>query len=110
MQHADQSKKAARGVDIDHHFFLEPLHQYSRTVIVDCAPAHIDGLDLVGRRGTDRLIVAIADHVVVLDDPPQRRERKQMCDDRRAVLKPNIKDQPITIDAQMERVRPIVKS
>src|SRR5262245_66024992 len=73
MQHANQRKQPARRIDIDRNLTLEPLYQDARAVVVDRAAAHIDRLDLVGRRGADRLIITVADHVVVLDDPVQRR-------------------------------------
>ena len=53
---------------------------------MDAAPAHVDGLDLVRGRGADRLVVAVADHEIVLHDPPERRQRQQMRDHGRAVL------------------------
>ena len=104
VQHADQREQPARGVEIDRHLVLEPLHQDVRAVVVDAAPAHVDRLDLVGRRGADGLIVAVADQVVVLDDAAQRRERKQMRHHRRAVLKADVEHQPVAVDAQMQRV------
>src|SRR5450756_1732304 len=66
VQHADQGEQPARGVEIDRHLVLEPLHQDVRSVVVDGAPPHVDGLDLVGRRGADSLIIAVADQVVAV--------------------------------------------
>lgn len=108
VQHADQSEQSARGIEIDHDLPLEPFHQNSRTVIVNSAPAHIDRLDLVRGRSANRLIVTVADHVVVLHDPSERREREQVCDYGRVVFEPNIENQTIAVDAQVERVRSIV--
>ena len=75
---------------------------------MDAAPAHVDRLDLVGRRGADRLVIAFADQIVVLDDAAQRRQREQMRHHRRAVLEANVEHQPVAVDRQMQRVRAAV--
>src|SRR5215475_3165577 len=110
VQHADQGEQATRGIEIDHHLSLESFHQNTRTVIVNGAPAHIDGFDLVGSRSPNRLIVTVADHVVVLDDAAQRRQREQMRHHGRVVFEPNVENQTIAIYAQVKRVRTIVVS
>ena len=43
---------------------------------MQAAARHVDGLDLRRRTKLDRLVVAVADLEVVLDDAPERRERK----------------------------------
>src|SRR4051794_11200515 len=73
VQDANQGEQAACGIGIDRDLPLQPLHQDARAVIVDGAAAHIERLDLFRRRGADRLIITVADGVVVLDDPAQRR-------------------------------------
>ncbi len=110
MQHADQREQAPRGVEIDVDLALEPLHQDVRTFVVQPAPAHVERLDAVGRGGADRLVVAVADHVVVLHEPPQRRERQQMRDHRRAVLAADVEHQPAAGDAQVEREGPLLRA
>src|ERR1041385_6046742 len=106
VQHADQREQAARGVDVDLHFVLEPLHQDTRAVVVDGAPSHVERLDLVRRRRADRLIVAVADRVIVFHDTAQRRERKQMRDHRLPVLGADVEGEPIAGEAQVQRVGP----
>src|SRR5262249_54048810 len=67
VEHTYQGEQATRGIEIDHHLSPESFHQNPRTVVMNRAPAHIDGFDLVGSGGPNRLIVTVADHVVVLD-------------------------------------------
>src|SRR5882757_3651949 len=55
----------AGGLKIDPHLALQPLLQRARAFVVNAAAAHVDGLDLVGRRGADRLIIAVANHEIV---------------------------------------------
>src|SRR5258706_11685670 len=61
VQDGDQREQPAGGFEIDPHLALQSLLQRARTFIVNAAAAHVDGLDLVGRGGADRLIVAVAD-------------------------------------------------
>src|SRR5262249_15341712 len=61
-------------------------------------------------RSPNRLIVTVADHVVILDDPTQRREREQMRHHGRVVFEPNVENQTIAIYAQVKRVRTVVVS
>ena len=72
------------------------------------AAAHVDGFDLVRARGADRLIVAVADHEVVLDDAAQRRERQVMRDHRRAISALNVEHQPIAGNRKAQRVRAVL--
>src|SRR2546430_12651063 len=51
------------------------------------------GLDLVRRRGADRLVIAVANHEIVFHDSPERRQRQQMRDHGRAVLAADIEHQ-----------------
>jgi hypothetical protein len=43
------------------------------------ATPHVQGLDLLGRGAADRLIVALADHEIVLDEGPERAERQHVA-------------------------------
>src|SRR5262249_54444455 len=90
VQHADQRKQPARGIKIDRHLALQPLHQDVRAVVVNSAPPHVDRLNLVRRRGANGLIIAVADQVVVLDDAAQRRERKEVRDNGGTILAADI--------------------
>src|SRR6478752_10702381 len=73
VQDGDEREQPARGLEVDPHLALQPLLQRARALVMDAAAAHIDGLDLVRRRRADRLVVAVADHEIVLHDPPERR-------------------------------------
>ncbi len=77
VQDAEQREQPARGVEV-HARPCSSARPAGCASLRRAAPRrrHVDRLDAVGRRGADRLIVAVADHVVVLDDPPQRRERQ----------------------------------
>src|SRR5579862_3486884 len=72
------------------------------------AAAHVDRLDLVGRGGADRLIIAVANEEVVFDDAAQRRQRQKMCYHGRAVGERDGEGKAIAVDAQMQCVRPAV--
>src|SRR5437867_68400 len=72
VQDADQRKQAARGFEVDPHLALQPLLQRARAFVMDTAPAHVDRLDLVGRSRADRLVVAVADHEIILHNPTER--------------------------------------
>ena len=78
----------------------------SRALVVQAAPAHVDRLDAVGRRGADRRVVAVADQEIVLHDPPQRREREQVRHHRLAVGAAGCRTPGgCPVDAQMQRDR-----
>src|SRR3984893_5026701 len=70
---------------------------------MDAAPALVDRLDPVRRRGTDRLIVAVADHEIVFHDAPKRRQRQQVRHHGRAVLAADIESEAIAGDTEMQR-------
>src|SRR4051812_17507214 len=72
MQDADEREQAPRGFEIDRHFVLQALHQELRAFVMQRAAAHVDRLDAIGRGGADRLVVAVADHEIILHDSPQR--------------------------------------
>src|SRR5665647_829751 len=110
VQHADQREQPARGLEIDPHLALQALLQRARAFVMDAAAAHVDGLDLVRRRGADRLIVAVADHEIVLHDSTERRQRQQMHHDGRAVLAADIEHQPVAGDADMQGERPLARA
>src|SRR5436305_12268661 len=71
VQHADQREQPAGGFEVDPHLVLQSILQGTRPVVMNAAAAHIDGFDLVRRRGADRLIVTVADHEIVLHYPPE---------------------------------------
>ena len=100
VQDADQREQPARGFEIDPHLALQALLQRARAFVMDAAAAHVDGLDLVRRRGADRLVIAVADHEIVLHDPAERRQRQQMRHHRRAVLAADVEHQPVAGDAR----------
>src|ERR1700743_1146198 len=72
---------------------------------MNAAAAHVDSLDSFRRRGADRLIVAVADHEIVFHDSPERRQRQQMRNHRRAVLTAYVENETIIGDGKMQRKR-----
>ena len=50
--------------------------QQAAALVVQAAPAHVDGLDLGGGLGLDRLVIALADQEIVLHDAAERRQRQ----------------------------------
>ena len=51
---------------------VERLAQEVGALVVQAAPGHVDGLDPRRRGALDRLEIAVADHEIVLDHPPER--------------------------------------
>src|SRR6266403_2224722 len=105
VQHADQGEQPAGGLEIDPHLALQALLQRARAFVVNAAAAHVDGLDLVRRRGADRLVIAVANHEIVFHDSPERRQRQQMRHHGRAVLAADVEHQPVAGDADVQRER-----
>src|SRR5947209_199832 len=82
----------ARGLEVDIHLALEPLHQELGAFGVERSPTHVERLDALGSGGADRRVIAVADHEVVLHDPPQRRKREEVRHHRRIVGAPDVED------------------
>jgi hypothetical protein len=108
MQDAHEREQSARGVEIEFHLALEALHQNVRALVMQPAARHVERLDAIRRRGADRRVIAVADGVIVLDQPSQRREREEMRNDRRTVGTPDVEHQAASGDAQMQRKRALV--
>ena len=79
MERADEGEQAPRRVGVGGDLALEPGLQQLRAFVVQAAPAHIQRLDLLRRGVADGVVIALADHEVVLDHPPERREREQVA-------------------------------
>src|ERR1700720_3022623 len=110
VQDRDQSEKAARGAEIDVDLALEPLHHQVRAFVVQTAPRHIEGLDAVGRRRADCGVVAVADYEIILHHAAERRQREHMRDHWRVVGEANVENEPVTGNAQLQRVGTAVVS
>src|SRR3546814_17350504 len=67
VKDADQGEQAPRGVEIDLDLAVESPDQHPRRVVVQRPARHVDCLDLLCRRGADRLIIAVADREKVTD-------------------------------------------
>src|SRR5688572_5287929 len=57
MQGENEREDASGGVEIDFDLALQPLLQEFGGLVVEPAPAHVDGLDLGGRSAADRLVI-----------------------------------------------------
>src|SRR3954454_21122792 len=108
MQREDQREQAPGGVVIDQNLAAEPLHQKLGGLVVQPAPAHVDGFDLRGHRGADRLEIAVAQEFVVADHAPERTEGEEMGYHRRAVRRPDLEAELLFDKPKMQRVRPLV--
>ena len=62
---------AELGVEVEADLTRQEFAQTFRPLVVQTAPSHVEGLDLGRAGGSDRLIVALADGEVVLDEPPE---------------------------------------
>ena len=107
MQRADQGEQPPRRLEIEPDPAFQPRGQQLRALVVQAAPAHVDRLDarLVAAFG-DRLLMAVDDHVVVLDQPAERPERQRHRPHRRVQRVADVEDQPAVAHAEMQREGP----
>src|SRR4029079_14237974 len=105
MERAEQREQAACGRNVDGDLALEPLHQELTAFVVNTAPPHVDSLDLRGRLGLDRLIIALADEEVVLHQPAEGRKRQHHVLDRCAIGITDGEHKAIVGEGEMQRVR-----
>src|SRR5690606_14178341 len=108
MQDADQGEETAGGVEIGIDLALQAFAQQFRSLVVDAAPRHVDGLDLRRRRALDGLVVAVADLEIVLHDPAEGRERQDDLAERRCLFVADVEDQAVLLDGEHELERPLV--
>src|SRR6516162_434912 len=106
MQHTDQREQPAGGIEVDRNFVTEPLHQQRGTLVVQRTPAHVDRLDLREAGTPDCLVIALADHEVIPDDPAKRGERQDDYLARSVRHRTHLDAQPVLLDRQMEMIRP----
>src|SRR5262249_50001292 len=107
MQNADQGEETARRGAVELDLSGKPLAQQVGALVVQAAPAHVDGLDLRGRSGPDGLIVAFADGEVVLDDAPEGREGENHLGDLVTTFCAHIQHQAVLDDTQMQAIGPM---
>ena len=82
--------------------------QDARAFVVQAAPAHVDRLDLVGRRGADRRVIAVADHEVVLHDALNGVSESRCAITGLPSSRRMSNTSRLSVDAEMQRVRPAV--
>src|SRR5690606_8953314 len=86
VEYADEGKEPPRRVEINLDLAGEPVHQRLRAFVMQSAPAHVDRFDLAGGRGSNGLVITLADEEVVLDDCAERSQRQHMRYDRAAIF------------------------
>ena len=64
----------------------------------------IDRLDLARRRGANGAVIALADHVIVFDDPPKRRQREDVGHDILAAFARDGEDEALFGQRQFQLV------
>jgi hypothetical protein len=94
------------GVEVERDLAGEALDEELRRLVVQAAAAHVDRLDLGRRGGADRPVVAVADHLVVLDDLADRRQREMVRDDGLAAFSADVEAEPVLDDREMQRIGP----
>ena len=104
MQYADQSEEPPRGLEVHVDLAFQPLDQQFRTLVVDPAPGHVDGLDFGSAGLADRLIIAVADGKIVPDRPPESTQGEDQRLQRLAIFSADRNDQPALLDAEPELV------
>src|SRR3546814_15272114 len=102
VKDADQGEQAPRGVEIDLDLAVESPDQHLRRVVVQRPARHVDCLDLLCRRGADRLIIAVADREIVTDRAAEAPKAEDHRFERRPILAPDIEDQPPFLDAPQQ--------
>src|SRR6185312_13749107 len=86
----NQREEPPGRIEIELQLPREPFDEEFGGFVVETPAAHVDGLDLGGRRAADRLVVALADHLVVTNDLPEGREGEVVRDDGLAPLGPDL--------------------
>src|SRR5205807_1414120 len=71
------------------------------------APADIDRLDLAQTLVADRLVIALADQEIVLDDAAEWRERQDDRLARPVRRRADLHHQPVFLDREMQMERPV---
>src|SRR5512143_2448314 len=104
VERAEQREQASRRREVDGDLALEPLHEKLAALVVKASPAHVDRLDLRGRLGLDRLVVALADEEIVLNQAAEGREREHYMLDRRAVGVAHGEDEAVVGEREMKRI------
>src|SRR5471032_629215 len=107
MQDAQQCEETAGRVGVEQDLFGEPLAQQLRALVVQAAPPHVDRLDLRRAGALDRVVVALADQEVVLDDAAKGRERQQHPLQRCVLQRPDVERETVVLEAEMEVERPL---
>src|ERR1700691_5470466 len=106
MQHAEQREQLPRGGEIDGYLAGQGFAQQLGALVVYRATAHIDRFELGRRGGLDRVIIALAQHEVVLDQAAKRRKRQRHLLQRLIAAIADVEHQPVLGDRQMEMERP----
>src|SRR5215471_9654926 len=104
VQHADQREQAARRVVVDRDLAGEAFRQQFRALVVQCAPPDIDRLDLPQALVADRLVIALANEKIVLDDAAKRRERQHDRFARPVWLAADFHEEPVFLDREVHMV------
>src|SRR5262245_26608360 len=94
MKDAYQGKQPSSGIEIDLHLAVQALDQDLAAFIVQTAPRHVDRLDLARGRCANSLIVAFANHEIVLDDATKWRQRQSDDDARSSTGIGDVEQQP----------------
>src|SRR5262245_9649298 len=104
MQYAEQRKQPPRRVEVGLDLAVEPLFEGLAPFVVKAAARHVDSLDLTRRRVADRVVVALADHEIILDDPAERRHRQAEHDHPLVALGVNVENETSLGSRELEPV------
>src|SRR5215217_152201 len=107
VQGADEGEQPTRGVQVGLHLAVQSRLKQRRAFVVQAAPAHIEGLDLPGRRVADGLVVALADHEVVADHAPERGQRQQVDLVETALRPGDVQGQPVLGQGNLQIIGPV---
>ena len=74
VKDANECEKPACGFDIEFYFIAQSIHEEFGALVMDASAAHINGFNARWFAFTYGIVIALADHEVILDDAPVRIE------------------------------------
>lgn len=106
MQNADQCEQPARGGEINIDFAVEPVLEQFGRFVMNAAPRHIDGLDLLRGSFADCLIIAVANREIIADRAAEAAQRQNERFQRLTVRAADVEYQTTFIDRQVQFIGP----
>jgi hypothetical protein len=104
MKDTNQGEQPPGRIKININFPCQPLDEHFRSLIMDAAPGHIDGLNVLGGSGPDRLKIAVADRPIFADRALEAGEAEDDGFEWTLILAENVEYQPPLLNAKGEAI------